>query len=231
MSDVEATAATGDRLPGCQEFLARHSEYVDGRMGSPTMARWQEHLAACPSCARYDRIVREGARRFRALDRATLSPDFDFRLRHRLLHVEEEERTRDTRSATTAAAAVLVAGVLAALAWSPFLRHPAPVAPAATETADAAATTAQAPAAAPLRVYGPDVASMEVHHVTPLLPPIDLNDGNTALLGPPMLAAPLFAAPGSGYLVQPGSYSPLIVAPPGFRLTSTVRRLGAPTTH
>lgn len=74
----------------CREFLERYSEYDDSLIPAAEAERFRRHMEACPSCARYDRVLRKGRMVARQLDRPEPSPDFIPRLRSRLL----QQRTR-----------------------------------------------------------------------------------------------------------------------------------------
>ena len=63
----------------CHEFLARYSDYDDSRIPPSEAARFHAHLAECPSCARYDRVLRKGRMVARQL-RVEPSTDFVRRL-------------------------------------------------------------------------------------------------------------------------------------------------------
>lgn len=106
----------------CQEFLARHSEYMDGELDPREYDRVEAHRASCPRCARYDRVVRSGVRLLRGLPEVEPSPDFFPRLQHRLYHLDEELRARDRGTSAGAVASLAIAAALALLAWSPLLR-------------------------------------------------------------------------------------------------------------
>ncbi len=106
----------------CQEFLARHAEYMDDRLTSPEAARWEAHVAACASCAHYDRVVRQGVRILRALPEVEPSTDFFPRLQHRLYNLEDELRAGARGPGASTMVSLAIAGVLALLAWSPLLR-------------------------------------------------------------------------------------------------------------
>lgn len=99
----------------CRDFLDRHTEYVDGVIDSPTAVRMSEHARSCPSCARYDRVVRRSGELVRDLLPAIgVSTDFGPRMRHRLYHERDDLARRRAGSASVFAAAasfvLLVAG-------------------------------------------------------------------------------------------------------------------------
>lgn len=106
----------------CQEFLARHSEYVDERMDPREAALWKEHRAGCISCARFDRTVRRGGELLRGLPEIEPSYDFFPRLQHRIYNLEDDLRSRRNASTTGAVTSLAIAASLALLAWAPVLR-------------------------------------------------------------------------------------------------------------
>lgn len=106
----------------CQEFLVRHAEFMDELLPPLEVARWEAHLSACASCARYDRVVRQGIRILRASPQVEPSSDFFPRLQHRLYNLEDEMRAGSRGPGAGAMASLAIAGVLALLAWSPLLR-------------------------------------------------------------------------------------------------------------
>jgi hypothetical protein len=112
----------------CREFLARHTEYVDGAVEQGLAAIMRAHAQACASCARYDHVVRRGAELARQLLPAVeLSPDFGARMQHRLFHVRDDMAQRRMGSASlyVAAAAVMVITVTATMLT--FLAERTPV--------------------------------------------------------------------------------------------------------
>ncbi len=218
--------------PSCEAFLARYTEYADGRMEAREAARWRNHVERCARCARYDRVVRCGGEMLRSLSTETVSEDFEFGLRHRLQHVREEERERSYGSGASAAAALLVAGVLAAIAWSPLLRELGPrlrngSSVMATEPADGE-READPGEAVPGNGFGDMAGDLEsgidVHRsVRPLLSPSYRGAPEIVWIETPGRApTPLFLGIGESYVDRPGPFSPLVIAPPAFHLTSSV---------
>lgn len=110
----------------CRDFLARQSEYMDEVMHPLEAALWRKHAECCPSCARYDRVMRRGLRLARDLASIEPSPDFHPRLQYRLNHMEESLRAGSRASGAGAVLSLAVAGALALLAWGPLL-GPGPV--------------------------------------------------------------------------------------------------------
>lgn len=111
-----------ESLMTCQEFLARHAEYMDELLNQQEVARCEAHLATCAACARYDRVVRQGIRLLRATPEIEPSADFFPRLQHRLYHLEDELRAGTRGPGASAVVSLAIAGVLAFLAWSPLMR-------------------------------------------------------------------------------------------------------------
>lgn len=94
----------------CQEFLERHAEYVDDVMDPLEAAIWRDHAAHCPSCSRYDRVVRRGLRLVRELPEISPSPDFHPRLQFRIYRMEEELRAGSRASGAGAVLSLAIAG-------------------------------------------------------------------------------------------------------------------------
>lgn len=105
---------------GCEDFLESYSDFVDGRLEPARHGAFEAHLERCASCARYDRVVQRGLFIFRNLPELQPSSDFLPRLRHRLYHVQDQERiARGTPVGSAALVAVAAVGFLA-VAWLPF---------------------------------------------------------------------------------------------------------------
>jgi hypothetical protein len=102
----------------CEEFISSYSSYRDGLLDPEREKRFEDHLSACESCARYDRVVRKGTQVLRDLPRTEPSPDFLDRLRHRIYHVRDGIPLTAERGGP-AVVAVAAMGLLA-FAWLPF---------------------------------------------------------------------------------------------------------------
>ena len=112
----------------CQKFLAEYTEYRDGELSWAEREAFDAHVDECESCARYDRVVRQGTDVFRHLPEIEVSDDFGERLQHRLWHVEEEMRAERRRPSSGAATATLsMAAMIALAAWVPLMRSSRPV--------------------------------------------------------------------------------------------------------
>lgn len=180
----------------CTELLARHADYLDGQLAPHEAARLQWHLSVCGTCARYDRIVRQGLDLVRELPDISPATDFEQRLQHRLYHVQDEMAGGDSRAAAGAVATFAVAGLIALLAWSPLLIG-----------------TADEPGAIAAAERQPQ------RHTVPTLPalpaPTPLLSGAGDLWEPAGAVSPLSSGEMSRILAAfPGPYSPLVVTPP-----------------
>jgi anti-sigma factor RsiW len=179
----------------CDEFLASHSEYLDGVMPPLQAARMSAHAESCSACARYDRIVRKSAVLLQELPDIAPSPDFELRLQHRVFHIEDAAALSTRRSPAGLFTTLGVAATLAVLAWSPLFTF---------QTRDSAATaeaSTEAPAYATLGAAPLIVESSWYPVALPELP---------AHQSPTLIAA------------FPGPYSPLVVTPPAHRSVRTV---------
>jgi hypothetical protein len=104
----------------CTEFLAAHSDFRDGLIGDPDLARrLSDHLIACPQCMRYDARLARGVTLLRTLSDLEPSPRFRRELARQLAsrHLKLEEPVRPAPAGimvglmvATAAALVLWAG-------------------------------------------------------------------------------------------------------------------------
>jgi hypothetical protein len=90
---------------------------MDGAMDAVHADQWRAHLAACPACGRYDRVLRSGLKFLRAQSHVAPADDFVLRLQHRLLN--EDQRMRPVTS--LAGASLAVAAMLAFAAWIPVV--------------------------------------------------------------------------------------------------------------
>ncbi len=121
----------------CQEFLEAYPAVADGLGEEAEAARVRAHREVCPRCDRYARVLERGTELLDALPTLEPSDAFQARLEHRLLHVDEELaalRRGGAVSATTGAAALAMAILLLAVAWSASIQVSPPrvVLPAVT---------------------------------------------------------------------------------------------------
>jgi anti-sigma factor RsiW len=123
----------------CQQLMATYTEYLDGEQPIELRDRLEVHMARCASCARYDRVVRQGLRLVREMPELAPSPDFEQRLQHGIFQLRAERMRRPRLSPTSGAALLAVAGLVTLVAWGPLSRtgssleavQPAMAAPAA----------------------------------------------------------------------------------------------------
>lgn len=102
----------------CREFVERHSEYLDGQLTQGEWVEFDDHIASCAVCERYDRVVRRGLLLIRNTVEVEPSPDFHDRLDARLRTVEMEIRgpiMPDNRTA------LMIAAVLAMIGLTPLV--------------------------------------------------------------------------------------------------------------
>lgn len=103
----------------CSECLARYSEFMDGVMDAGKAEAWRAHLAGCPDCARYDRVLRRGLKLLTTQSSVAPSDDFFLQLQHRLTTEDDRMGMRPLTSMATASLAV--AAMLALAAWIPVM--------------------------------------------------------------------------------------------------------------
>lgn len=106
----------------CRAFLDRYSDYRDGRLDDEARSFFIGHIAGCEPCRRYDHVIRKGIDALLkappALTRRRLTVA---EVRCRATAFERESLALGTAgSGVTLTAAVLVALVMAAVAWSPY---------------------------------------------------------------------------------------------------------------
>jgi hypothetical protein len=113
----------------CSEFLEDYSEYRDGVLELRRRIAFDAHLAACPSCSRYDAVVTGGVGELKALPALEPSSDFLDRLQHRLYSLEQETAwwARRDASGTSVGFVLLLVVLIGAAAWLPLMRSQPPV--------------------------------------------------------------------------------------------------------
>jgi Putative zinc-finger len=182
--------AAGAEALGCKQFRERHGGYLDGLLPAAELAQVQNHLDECVACARYDRVLRRGLQLARELPEPRPGEDFELRLQHRIFHLQAGGALGQQRPVAGVGVAAALAGLIALIAWSPFLvLDRSSAARAADVGAQAGTLIVPVPSADPL---GALVVSWYPGHV-PTLP-----------------THPRAVHP----TVFPGPYSPLIVNPP-----------------
>jgi anti-sigma factor RsiW len=131
----------------CAKLLEQYSDYRDDLLDPEARTEVLAHLAMCPACARYDRVVRKGVTLLHQLPEPRVSEDFMDRLQHRIYHLEAEARPWDRRSSTARAGAIAWLPVFKSGA-EPFLLPPmAAHAPPTPAYFEAPAASFEAPAA------------------------------------------------------------------------------------
>lgn len=199
----------------CRDFLARHSEYVDGVIEASAAERMSAHAHACSSCARYDRVVRRGGALVRELPGIGVSHDFEARVRHRLFHARDEMARRRAGSASIYVAAASLVLAICAAGIASFAVERTPVVDAQVVWADAprlytpvdahlvlAAATPEpvAPAkdADPISPIGSEVYGHDAHVANPVAWPVYS----------PRDAAAAFPKSGAELIVKPAEFRP-----------------------
>lgn len=207
----------------CRDFLSLHTEYVDALIDPAQAARLRSHAATCPSCERYDRVVRRGAQLARELPRIEVSDDFLPRVRHRLFHLRDDMARR--RAGSTALYAAVASLVMIAGAAAIALAIEADVVP----VVDSAPVWAAAPTSfTPVRVAALTVASTTAPTRARLepLPPAVAMIASQAGAHDPHVASPagwpVYSRAGMA-VAFPGSHTSLVVTPADFR-QATARR-------
>ena len=104
----------------CPDFLDRYSDFRDQLLEPGEHAAFEQHLATCASCARYDRVVAGGIETLLRLPEVTPSPDFADRLGDRLDMVDV--MAGSTGSGAPVALVIAVAATIGAAAWLPAMR-------------------------------------------------------------------------------------------------------------
>ena len=65
----KSSSANGNKLPlECRELFANLSEYLDGRVESPSCDQMRAHIEACPACVAFLRELRSAIDRCRSLE-------------------------------------------------------------------------------------------------------------------------------------------------------------------
>jgi hypothetical protein len=187
----------------CQDFLNRYSDYDDSLLSRSELAVFRAHLGSCPSCARYDRVLRKGRMLARQLPPVRPTDDFLPRL-HQRVHPLRRSRRGETAAPILGGAAAALAGVtvLATAFWALSLMDQ--------------------PAAPAIAADGEDPPGADA--VTWTVPP----GGGWSIAGRTMSPAEAPRTTGwSAAGVDPhvaSSYSPLVTGPPAYRLSGAFPR-------
>ncbi|MBT8397158.1 MAG: hypothetical protein HKO65_04310 [Gemmatimonadetes bacterium] len=113
----------------CQKYLARYSEFVDGRVEEAVFKEMNAHRHECERCARYSSTFEAGRKLLQKLDPLDVPPDFRSRLDHRIFHIEDGAPLASSAlgSGATLASVLTVAALLAVSAWAPMVGGEQPV--------------------------------------------------------------------------------------------------------
>lgn len=133
-------------MADCETFLAEYSALRDGLVPDGLRVVLEAHRDGCPSCARYDRVIRDGTEVVRRVPELDVSDDFMARLEGRLYEVDLERAVQASHAGAGAATVTLsVAALIAAAAWMPVvsLQAPSAASRAAGERAPATSTAVQ----------------------------------------------------------------------------------------
>ncbi len=105
----------------CPEFLDRYSDFRDDCLDAESRSAFEGHIRVCASCARYDRVVRNGVELFASAPEIEPSKDFYPRLQHRIFHLEDARALSNRRASGASLAALGIAAAVAFAAWTPSL--------------------------------------------------------------------------------------------------------------
>lgn len=208
----------------CTDFLARHSDYVDGIADAADATRLEAHASSCASCARYDRVVRKGAQLVRdVLPRVHASDQFEPRLRHRLLHVRDDMAHARAGAGTVYAAASIVL-LIAAAAIGALMHSASPVVDVPAAYAAAATPVASRALAVPV---GPAMPAGSYATPAPAVAPIDADASGqdshiAAVAGWPVYSRVAVA------VAFPSPHTTVAVAPADFRFATAGRPPAVP---
>jgi len=99
---AKAMPAAGARSQECRELFRNLSEYLDGRIETPTCDRMREHIEACPACVAFIRDLQASIDRCRTM-KVRCSSSTNLRLRAllareylRLLEMAGKEKSSNT---------------------------------------------------------------------------------------------------------------------------------------
>lgn len=112
----------------CRRFLDSYSDYRDDRLEPEARSVLVGHLEVCASCARYDRVIRQGVRVLRAQPSTVPARAIGMAtVRRQALAADRRSQAMSAAgSGMTLAASLIVTVLLTAAAWLPFLSLPTP---------------------------------------------------------------------------------------------------------
>lgn len=148
---VPAGTSAASLPKGCREFIDGYSEFRDGRIDMEDRSFFLGHMASCSACRRYDRVIRRGVKVLREPVEAPVSAPMSIaEVRFRAAAFDRESLALGTAgSGVTLSAAVVVALLLAVVAWSPLFSGTTPEVAMPPVVAGAPSPTS-APSFAPL---------------------------------------------------------------------------------
>ncbi len=103
----------------CPEFREAHCAFIDDTLAGVELVQMQEHLGACPVCARFDAQVRRSLMLFKSLPEIELSSEFSARLESRL----RECRTIPESGACANFRMVAAVGAMASVAMLAYVGY------------------------------------------------------------------------------------------------------------
>lgn len=139
MPEIQPQRVSRSRL-SCQEFLEGHSDYLDDLLNPERVRGFDQHVATCKSCERYDRVVRRGLLLARNLSDVQPSAHFHEKLHTRLMGLEDEPARRPV--VASSATVAVIAAMLGLIALTPLLKVLDPASPGTGSSAPAAVTSA-----------------------------------------------------------------------------------------
>lgn len=197
---MEEAAARNRNNEACRTYLEDHAAYVDEFLNDDEAAEHEAHAAVCPSCARYARVLGRGLALVHAIPDIEPSAHFEHRLQHRIFHIEDAASL--DRAAGRSAAGLAAAAMIALIAWSPVLWR------SGSDAAMTRSVVAANISMEDLVADGPHKANAQHWYANPAQPEIEQTSVHTLVS-------------------SAGSYSPLIVSPPGARGPRAVRLVSA----
>lgn len=125
-------------MVNCERFLDEYSSFRDGELPLWEQVAFRAHMQECPSCARYDHVLRQGTELLGELPQLEVSDDFCARLQHRIWHEEldrmgHRRRMRSLRFTGAVGVAAAAAGIAVGVTLRPGGNAAATLPPVAVE--------------------------------------------------------------------------------------------------
>jgi hypothetical protein len=109
----------------CMEYLARFSEFIDGRTEAPVTQEMDLHRSRCEQCMKYSRTLEAGRELLRSLPDIEVPSDFNLRLENQIQSLSAGTGTPTSNgslgSGAKGFAVLAVAGLMILAAWAPTL--------------------------------------------------------------------------------------------------------------